>query len=199
VVELAHHDEVKAVGLELANEVSLHPLAQALRAHVGGQRDERSEGQDDFGAFLVERLEHGESPQPTTLMMPWTFSSTAFMSSPSPASPTCFFHRSLSAKCAHGEHALRQERVARHQLGVAAEPLLAFVVLLEEGLDVELGVELLRAQRELGHGARGDVEALAAQHPGAVTGHLRASDQARSAITAGNENHCTNIDAMRVR
>ena len=48
---------------------------------------------------------------------------------------------------AHREDALRQERVRRERLHVAADAVLALFVLLEERVEVELLVELLRAER----------------------------------------------------
>src|SRR4051812_22328830 len=74
-----------------------------------------------------------------------------------------------------GPHPLGEPGVAGGDLRVLAEALLALLVLVGELLNVELGVELGGAQRELGERAGGDAEVLRAEETGAVAGDLGAA------------------------
>src|SRR5688572_6310963 len=75
---------------------------------------------------------------------------------------------------AQREHALGQPGMRGEHLAVAPEALLRFVVLFEERLDVELVVELLRAESELRQRAQRDVEVACAEGARAVAGDLGA-------------------------
>jgi hypothetical protein len=86
VVELAHHDEVETVGLELAHELALEPRQQRARADALRRLAEVAQRSGHFVFLLSEAFEHGGHPH--TLMISCTLSSTSLIERP-PASPTC--------------------------------------------------------------------------------------------------------------
>src|SRR4029078_5136080 len=82
-------------------------------------------------------------------------------------------------------HPLRQQGVARGDLGVLADAVAPLLELAFEGLEVELFVELLRTERELGQRALGHVDVLRAEEAGAVAGDLGAALPARERELGG--------------
>ena len=66
VVELAHDDEVEAIGLDLLDDLEIDPRSEALRPDCDARVAERGEAEDDLGPERVIVLERH---QPTTLMI----------------------------------------------------------------------------------------------------------------------------------
>src|SRR4051812_16163028 len=67
------------------------------------------------------------------------------------------------------EHALGQPRMTREHLSEATEAVLGLAVLLEKSVDVQLFVQLWRAERELGQCAQRGLEAPRAHRARAIT------------------------------